>query len=236
MCGRYHQHKPREALELMFEIGQVLDDPSLYAPRYNIAPTQRAPVIRALPDGTRTLEMLQWGLIPRWAKPETARKDAARALNARAETAPSRPTFREAVHRRRCLVPATGFYEWRQTPGAAGVKQPFNLTPATGVFFAFGGLWETWQPPEGPSVSTFTIMTCAANADLSDLHDRMPVIVPATHWSLWLDPRQTDLAPLAPLVEPSPTGTVARALADPRVNAVRNEGPELLLPPQGLLL
>lgn len=234
MCGRYHQHKPREALDLMFEIGQVLDDLAEFRPRFNVAPTQRAPIVRALPDGTRTLSLLHWGLIPAWAKPDTARKDAAKLINARAETAPDKPSFRDAVRKRRCLVPATGFYEWRREGTA--VKQPFNLTPVNGVFFAFGGLWSRWTPPDGPPVETFSILTCAANEDVRDLHDRMPVLLPPEAWSAWLDPAQTDLAPLSRYVGPAPAGTVHRAPADPRVNNARNEGPELLLPVQPALL
>ena len=216
----------------MFEIGQVLDDLSEFQPRYNIAPTQRATVVRALPDGTRTLALLRWGLIPRWARGESARKDAAKLINARAETAPSKPSFRDALHKRRCLVPATGFYEW--LPRGLGVKQPINLTPANGLF-AFGGLWESWQPPEGgPPVSTFSILTCAANDDVRSLHDRMPVLVPPAAWRAWLDPNLTELASLAAVVAPAPAGSVVLAPANPRVNSVRNEGPELLVAPRGL--
>jgi putative SOS response-associated peptidase YedK len=236
MCGRYHQHKPREALELMFEIGQVLDELADFTPRWNIAPTQRAPIVRALPDGTRTLSLLSWGLIPRWTRApdeRTARRDAARLINARAETAPDKPSFREAVVRRRCLVPATGFYEWRHA--GVSVKQPFNITPTEGVFFAFGGLWERWQPPASPeamtpALETFTILTCAANPDMVDLHDRMPVLIPREAFAAWLDPGNADLSALAHLVEPAPAGSVHLAAAHPRVNAVRNEGPDLLLP------
>ncbi len=239
MCGRYHQHKPREALELMFEIGQVLDELAEFTPRYNIAPTQRAPIVRALPDGTRTLSLMRWGLVPRWtraADERAALKDAGRLINARAETAPEKPSFRDAVVRRRCLVPATGFYEWRRE--GVTVKQPFNITPAEGVFFAFGGLWERWQPPspEGaPALETFSILTCAANADLGGLHDRMPVLIPSDAFAAWLDPAGADLAPLARLVEPAPPGTLVLAPANPQVNSVKNEGPALLQPVQGAL-
>lgn len=236
MCGRYHQHKPREALELMFEIGQVIGELADFTPRWNIAPTQRAPVVRALPDGTRTLSLLQWGLVPRWTRApdtKTALKDAGRLINARAETAPDKPSFREAVVRRRCLVPATGFYEWRRA--GQTVKQPFNITPVEGVFFAFGGLWERWQPPptpDGPggALETFSILTCAANADMAGLHDRMPVIIPQAAFNAWLDPGLADLAALAHLVEPAAPGSLALAPAHPSVNSVRNEGPELLRP------
>jgi len=235
MCGRYHQHKPREALELMFEIGQVLDELVDFTPRWNIAPTQRAPVVRALADGTRTLSLLRWGLVPRWTRApdeKTALKDAGRLINARAETATDKPSFRDAVVRRRCLIPATGFYEWRRA--GVTVKQPFNITPVEGVFFAFGGLWERWQPPpspEGPgaALETFSILTCAANADLAGLHDRMPVLIPQAAFGAWLDPALADLAALAHLVEPALPGTLALAPAHPNVNSVRNEGPDLLL-------
>ena len=240
MCGRYHQHKPREALELMFDVGRVLDDSLSLAPRYNIAPTQRAPVIRATDAGEPTLAMLNWGLVPSWTKAADAKaalREGARLINARSETVPTKPSFRDAARKRRCLVPATGFYEWRAGDGGA-TKQPFNLTPAEGVFFAFGGLWARWTPPDAPTAApgadaleTFTILTTAANADLADLHDRMPLLIPRSAFARWLDPAVTDLDALTHLVVPAPGGSILRAPANPRVNAVRNEGPELLSPP-----
>jgi putative SOS response-associated peptidase YedK len=235
----------------MFEIGQVLDELAEFTPRWNIAPTQRAPVVRARPDGTRTLSLLRWGLVPRWtraADERAALKDAGRLINARAETAPEKPSFREAVVRRRCLVPATGFYEWRRE--GVSVKQPFSITPASGVFFAFGGLWERWQPPSradadaaeraldtgiAQPLETFSILTCAANADLSGLHDRMPVLVPPEAFAAWLDPTRTDLGSLAHLVQPARPGSLVLAPANPQVNSVRSEGPALLEAVQGSL-
>lgn len=207
----------------MFEIGQVLDDLVEYTPRQNICPTQRAPVVRATAEGTRTLAHLRWGLIPRWSKgPDTATvlRGGARLINARAETAPTLNSFRDAVRRRRCLVPATGFYEWRSEPGPGGkvVKQPFSITPAEGVFLAMGGLWERWQPPEGgPEVETFTILTCEANDDVRALHDRMPVVIPPEAWKVWLDPCVSDLDALAVHVQSPAPGALVVAPVDKAV-------------------
>jgi putative SOS response-associated peptidase YedK len=187
-------------------------------PRYNIAPTQDAPVLRQRrePKGERTLQMLRWGLIPSWAKDT---KIAAKLINARAESIAEKPSFRSAFRRRRCLVPADGFYEWR----AEGTrKQPYLIARRDREPFAFAGLWERWTPkePDADSASTdsFTIITADANALLKPLHVRMPVILAPADYGIWLDPEAAE-ADLLALLKPAPQEWLGYAPVSPRVNA-----------------
>jgi putative SOS response-associated peptidase YedK len=148
--------------------------------RFNIAPTQEAPVVRAGADGAREVAMLRWGLVPYWAKDLKA---GTRMINARSEGIEAKPAFREAVKARRCVVPATGFFEWNGQPGR---KQPFAITLPGQQLFAFAGLWERWKPPGGEPVETFTIVTTDANEAVARIHDRMPVILPMDAIDTWL--------------------------------------------------
>src|SRR5437899_201370 len=182
MCGRFVLTTPAEALRRIFGF---IEQPNL-PPRYNIAPTQDVPVIRQRrePAGQRTLQMLRWGLVPSWAE---SLAGGAKMINARAETVMAKPAFGRAFERRRCLVPADGFYEWR--PGDPA-KQPYLITARDGAPLAFAGLWERWSPParerellapdgeaaRRPYIDSFTIVTTTANAALATLHPRMPVI------------------------------------------------------------
>jgi putative SOS response-associated peptidase YedK len=228
VCGRYHQHKPIDALALMFEVGEALDEAASFTPRWNIAPTQHAPVVRARADGRRTLSMMRWGLVPPWALDLSG---GARCINARAETAPIKPSFRDAVKKRRCLVPATGWYEWRRDGTR---KQAFTFEPAEEAFFAFGGLWSIWRPRAedgtfGEPVETFTVLTVDANASAAAVHDRMPLVLPREAWARWLDPEFTDVDALGGDVRSCPVEWIRlRPLSD-KVNNVRHEGPDLLL-------
>ncbi len=184
MCGRFAFYSAREAMPALFG---VEDAPAVEA-RYNIAPTQHAAVVRLDGEGRRQAAMLRWGLVPFWAKDL---KIGNRLINARAETAAEKPAFRAAWSRRRCLVPADGFYEWR--PSADG-KTPWFISAANGEPFAMAGLWESWSPgrgSDGPDdseepVETFTILTTAAREPMSRLHDRMPVIMGAARSAAWL--------------------------------------------------
>jgi putative SOS response-associated peptidase YedK len=202
--------------------------------RFNIAPTQEAPVIRAGAAGERELAMLRWGLVPSWAKDL---KVGTNMINARSEGIETKPSFREAVKQRRCIVPASGFFEWQGEPGR---KQPYAITVAGQPLLAFAGLWERWKPRGGEPVETFTIVTTEANDRIARIHDRMPVILPMDAIDTWLTaPLDEARALLAPWAGEIDLRAVGR-----HVSNVNHEGPECLAdagawseaPAQGRLL
>ncbi len=178
MCGRFTQSKTAAAIARSFDLDEVPD----WQPRYNIAPTQAVPTIShaSNPSG-RQFRLLRWGLVPSWAKDLAM---GAKLINARAETVAEKPSFRSALKQRRCLVLADGFYEWQRVNGK---KQPYYFRVGEGEPFAFAGLWERWQG-DGTVVETCTIITTQANELLQAIHDRMPVILPAKTYDVWLDP------------------------------------------------
>lgn len=189
-------------------------------PHYNIAPTD--PVIAVLErDGARRAWPLQWGLVPSWAKDPSS---GSRLINARAETVAEKPSFRGALKYRRCVIPADGFYEWK---GPAGKKQPYYIHRRDGRTMAFAGLWETWERAEG-YLETCTIITTAANREMSELHDRMPVILELDEIGLWLDRSLTDSSRVMPLLNPAADGTLDFYEVDRRMSNPRAEGPELI--------
>jgi putative SOS response-associated peptidase YedK len=225
MCGRYLLKAPADVLRRAFGF---VEQPNLM-PRYNIAPTQDAAVIRERrePKGERTLQLLRWGLSPSWAEDM---KGGAKLINARAEGIAERPSFREAFRRRRCLVPADGFYEWR-TEGR--LKQPYLIQRRDRAPIAFAGLWERWvpktQPPEPAYIDSFTIVTTAANALLKPLHERMPVILAPENCLRWLD-RASSEAELKALLRPAPEDLLAYVLVSTRVNAAAPDDAGLIEP------
>ncbi len=213
MCGRYTLKTP--AGDLAERFGVVGDVPSL-EPRYNVAPTQEVAAVLA-DSGGRRLEMLRWGLIPSWAKdPEMGN----RMINARAETAPEKPSFRKAFRERRCLIPADGFYEWQKTNNG---KQPFYIRMRDGSPFAFAGLWESWQDADGPTVRSCAIITTRANELVGEVHDRMPVILDPEDHDLWLDPDFDETDPLASLLKPYPADAMEAYPVSRFVNSPRND-------------
>lgn len=219
MCGRYAQFTPPEAIAELY--GATLDIADV-TPRYNAAPMQWLPVIRQGPSGERTLQTLRWGLLPSWAKDEAI---ANRLINARAETLAEKPSFRSALRKRRCIVPADGFYEWAKRPDG---KQPFYIHAADGSLFAFAGLWESWTRPEdGEIIDSFTIVTTAANDRMRELHDRMPAILAPEAVTPWLDPASEPDA-LSDLLGPCPDARLALHPVTRAVGNVRNEGPDLI--------
>ncbi len=213
MCGRYSLTTPVDALRALF--GFAGPPPNLPA-RYNIAPTQEAPVVRRRgPGAARELALLRWGLVPSWADgPRTGY----RMINARAETVARKPAFRAAFRRRRCLVPADGFYEWR----AEGKrKQPYRVAFEDGAPFAFAGLWERWRGADGGEIESFAIVVTDANALLRPIHDRMPVILAPDDHEAWLTGEDGDA--LSGLLRPHPgTGMIVYPVS-PRVNDPRND-------------
>jgi len=227
MCGRYSLTTAPEAMRALFDYENL---PNL-EPRFNIAPTQPVPVVRLNEAGRRELALLRWGLIPHWAKDASM---AARMINARAETVDAKPAFREAFAKRRCLVPADGFYEWRTEDGR---KQPFRIGMKGGAPFAFAGLWESWTAPEGAgpgaapgeTVETVTIVTTDANEKLRPIHVRMPVILAAADYAAWLD-THTPANDAKALLRPYPAEPMAFYRVSTHVNAVRNDDAACIAP------
>jgi putative SOS response-associated peptidase YedK len=210
MCGRFTLFEPDKILAREFGISDFPPG----SPRYNIAPSQPVAAVRAAPAGTgRELALLRWGLIPSWSKdPATGN----RLINARAETAREKPSFRNAFRRHRCLIPANGFYEWQRRERG---KQPYFVRMRDGRLFAFAGLWDRWENPDKDVIETCTILTTTANAILAPIHDRMPVILPAGEYDRWLDPSLKDPGSLAPLLVPFPPEEMLAFPVSPRVNA-----------------
>jgi putative SOS response-associated peptidase YedK len=219
MCGRFTQERSDRELAEIFEAEPLTDDPG---GRFNIAPTDPATVV-VQREERRALTTYRWGLVPHWA---TDASGAARLINARAETVASSSTFRDSLLRRRCLVPADGFYEWQRLERR---RQPYFIHPPDGRAIAFAGLWSGWHDPETNEVRrTFTIITTAANDRIAALHDRMPVILPHDAWASWLDPRPADIGELMALLRPAPDDDLELVPVVPLVNNVRNQGPALI--------
>jgi putative SOS response-associated peptidase YedK len=219
MCGRYTQ--TASVKELRERFGVADDAPLELKPRYNIAPTQEAPVI--VDDDGRKLALYRWGLIPSWAKdPALGHK----LINARAETVAEKPSFRKPFQARRCLVPADGFYEWRRIIG--GGKVPTRIVLPARETFAMAGLWDSWKGPDGKEVRTFAILTTEANAAMRPVHDRMPVILTRQGESAWLS-LQTPAPVVEALLKPW-SGELETYAVSPLVNSPRNDAPELIEP------
>jgi putative SOS response-associated peptidase YedK len=196
-------------------------------PRYNVAPTQPIPVIVEREDG-RAFEMHRWGIVPSWS--DSVAKAGARYINARAETVASSPVFRNSFLRRRCVIPADGFYEWRRVGKA---KQPYLIHASTDAPLAFAGLWAPWKnPADGQWLLSASVITTAANAIVSELHNRMPVILDDEAWRLWLDPEVRDEGLLASLLVPAADDLLELRPASPLVNNANNEGAALLAAPE----
>jgi putative SOS response-associated peptidase YedK len=232
MCGRFTLRTPPTVLIKHFDLDARGDRQlPLFEARYNIAPTQDVLVVRADPvDGRRIGSMLRWGLIPSWTKGDKP-PSGPPMINARAETLAEKPTFRTALRRRRCLIPADGFYEWQQSPGAArGKKQPFYIHRPDGKPFAFAGLWEKWSsraadtPAESALViESCTIVTTTANNTLRDLHDRMPVILSPNDYAAWLDSKTEEPAAIAHLLAPCGDDELVAEPVGTHVNKVAND-------------
>jgi len=211
VCGRFGLFVTPEVLEEYFSLA---DSAAAFVPqpRYNLTPGQAVAAVREH-DGRRRLDALQWGLIPFWAKDA---KIGRRLVNARLDGLADKPAFREAWTRRRCLIPASGFYEWSEP--RAGRKQPYFIRPSDEPLLAIAGLWERWRTPTGEKLETCVIVTTDANAELVKVHDRMPLLIPRDAHALWLDPRTGIddallLAQRTPALEMSPVGL---AVNDPR--------------------
>jgi putative SOS response-associated peptidase YedK len=229
MCGRYTLTDPEQAGDLL---APVLDEPGTppdLPPRFNIAPTQMLPILAN--RSRRALELARWGLVPSWAKDLSIGN---RMINARAESLAERPAFRDAYARRRCLVPADGFYEWQK---AGKRKQPFFIHQTGRAPFAFAGLWDRWKAPDGSWLVSYAIITCPPNDLVARLHDRMPVVLAEQDWAAWLAREPIPAGALDHLlVAPPAEGWIADPVGD-RVNKADHEGPDLIAsrPVQGSL-
>lgn len=223
MCGRFAVFTEREDLARLFEVDAIRTDP--LPARYNVAPTLEVYAVVEALDRERRLGALTWGLVPPWAK-----EPRPGPINARAETLTERRHFRDAFVRRRCVIPADGFYEWVTDP-ATGARLPSFIHREDGTPLAFAGLWSTWRPKGGGDpVSTCAIVTTESAPPVAALHDRMPVMLDADTWDLWLGPDQRDVGRLTALLAPTvPEGLTTRRVGT-LVNNVRNEGPELTAP------
>ncbi len=219
MCGRFVLNADGTTIQAHFSLSTT---PEVQA-RYNIAPTQPIAVISN--DAPQELTHYRWGLIPSWAKDPAI---GSKMINARSETLDVKPSFKTAFKRRRCLIPATGFYEWPQMQ--SGGKQPHYIHLQDHALFAFAGLWEHWQSPEGDEIRTCTIITTEPNDVLATLHHRMAVILPPEHYEQWLSAEELPPAALMPLLQPYPSEPMRVYPVDTLVNNVRNDSPALIAP------
>jgi putative SOS response-associated peptidase YedK len=221
MCGRFtNAAKPKE-IEKEFAVRVSKEE--LFKPRYNIAPTQIIPAVLES-DGERLVSGLKWGLIPHWSKDDSF---ASKLINARAETLSEKPSFRDAFKKKRCIIPATGFYEWDKK--SSGVKQPFYFHLKDKEVFGFAGLWEEWLDKEsGEVIETCAIITTAANEVLKSVHDRMPVILKAKDYDRWLNEKMTETDKLRKLLTPYPAQEMETYAVSREVNKPSNDSPELI--------
>ena len=214
MCGRYRLSRRKQLVEEYFDCGGDED----WIPRYNVAPTQPVPIIRQNPkEPRRELWLARWGLIPWWAKDSSG---SAGMINARSETAATKPAFRDALKLRRCLIPANGFYEWQK---AGKSKQPYCFEVNEGTLFAFAGIWDRWRDAGGNTVDTCAILTTSPNAVTSPVHDRMPVILDPDSYDLWLDPGMHDVRVVSDMLKPFDARLMRAYPVSSRVNHVAND-------------
>jgi putative SOS response-associated peptidase YedK len=223
MCGRYSLTRREAELIERFGIEQLILEGEGLNPRYNIAPSQMVPVV-ITKDGQRVLCQFKWGLIPFWAKDLKKTKPV---INARSESVSEKPFFKQALSKRRCLIPADGFYEWiHQNKN----KIPMFIHINQRELFAFAGLWDEWTSPDGQVLRTCTIITTEANDAVTPVHDRMPVIVRPEHEALWLNADVRDVAQLMPVLEGLPNEAIHMYQVSPQVNSPKNDIPELVEP------
>jgi len=218
MCGRYTLTSAPEAIRALFRYDEHPNFPA----RFNIAPTQPIAIVRMV-DGKRQFALVRWGLLPSWVKDPAA---FSLLINARGESVCDKPAFRAAMKRRRCLIPADGFYEW-QVRGK-GPKQPFYIHARSGMPLVFAGLWETWMGPNGEEVETAAIVTTEANSTLRPIHDRMPVIVPSEDFNLWLDTANVDAEIAEAIIRPASENLLVRHEVSTAVNRTANDNPTLI--------
>jgi len=219
MCGRYTLISNADELVEFFQLSREFLP--LFEPRYNIAPTQTVLTI-CEQDKVRQAEQMFWGLIPAWSQDG---RPSATLINARGETLRAKPSFRESFQRRRCIVPATGFYEWQKLGKG---KQPYYIRPAQQKLFAFAGLWNEWEGPKGEKVHSCCVVTTQANSLMASFHDRMPVILEKNDFAQWLDSANHDTDALKILLKPLDPLLMQASPVSNFVNSARNQGPKCL--------
>lgn len=225
MCGRYVIRATLQQLEEQY--GAVPDGAFTIEPNYNVAPSLNMPVVLE-EDGKRMIDRYRWGLVPFWAKQVNTKYSM---INARSETLSKKRTFSKPFRSQRCIVPASGFYEWMK---AGSSKIPHYITSPSSSLMHFAGLYEQWKSKEGEIVNSYTIITTEANIPVSELHDRMPAMLLSEEFELWLDPSNTDTDALQDLLRPWPDDDIHFYKVSQRVNNVRNSGEELIEPHRDL--
>jgi putative SOS response-associated peptidase YedK len=230
MCGRYTSTSTVEDLASIFAVEEIRTEPQ--PPRYNVAPTVGVLAVATTSTAKRALGTFRWGLVPSWAKDLSVGN---RMINARSETITTKPAFRAAIARRRCIIPADAFYEWQRRTGPDGRpagKLPHAIRRRDGRPMAFAGVWEVWRDkavPDSDPVRSCAIVTTSANALMAPIHDRMPVMLSESDWDRWLDP-STELAEVQGLMVPAPDDWLEAYPVSTLVNKVGHDGPELLEP------
>jgi len=218
MCGRYKLSRRKQIIEEHFHCDSWDED---WSPRFNIAQTQTVPVIRQNPkEPARQISLMKWGLIPHWAKGSSG---AANMINAKSETAATKPAFRDPLRLRRCLIPADGFYEWKRTGQS---KQPFCFEVGHGELFAFAGLWDGWKDSGGQWIKTCSILTTEPNAVTSTIHDRMPMILDPDVYDIWLDPGMQNVQTVSDLLKPYDAYKMSSYPVSSRINHVAYDDEE----------
>ncbi|TMM14876.1 MAG: SOS response-associated peptidase [Actinobacteria bacterium] len=223
MCGRFVAATPPSVLAERFMVDEIVVDDR--PPSWNVAPTADVYAVARSRRGRRRLGTLRWGLVPSWADNPSG---GARHINARAETVATNGVYRESFARRRCIVPADGFYEWQAPAEPGDTKQPYFIRAVDGQALALAGLWDSWRDAEGRWLRTCTIVTTGANDVVAPLHDRMPVVLPEEAWAGWLDASELDVRGARALLAPAPAGVLERHRVSTAVNSARNDGPELV--------
>lgn len=228
MCGRFVSSSPPDELAKYFDVEAVSE--AVLEPSYNVAPSQDVYVVVET-GGVRRLDTFHWGLVPFWAKDPTAGN---KMINARAEGIATKNAYKRSFLKRRCIIPADGFYEWKKVPGQKA-KQPYFIHRDDNEPMAFAGLWEIWRPADdvertGEPLRSCTIITGEPNEKIAEIHDRMPVMLPPSAWSEWLDPTNDDVETLGKLLVPAPASLLALHPVSRAVNNVKDNGPDLIDP------
>jgi putative SOS response-associated peptidase YedK len=222
MCGRYSLNNSKEELKEWFDADSF--EPDTIQPNFNAAPTDTMPVTGENEKGRRSIQPFRWGLLPFWAE----EKDIGYSMiNARAETIDTKRSYKPSFRKYRCLVPASGFYEWKNKEGE---KIPYFIYPTHEPMFAFAGIYNVWKSPDGERIPTYTIITTDANEKIKNLHDRMPVILLKEEWGEWLDPANHDTDSLKELLRPFPEDALDYYRVSKKVSNVRNNSKELIEP------
>ncbi len=223
MCGRYTITVEEE---IFFARFKILQNGGQFTPRYNVAPTQNNPVVLVNEKNQRIMARMKWGLIPFWAKDESI---GYKMINARLETLTQKPSFKTAFVKRRCLVPADGYYEWNKT-GSSKKKQPFRVVLKSRELFAFAGLWDEWKNEEGEKIQSYTIITTEADSLVAKIHPRMPVILRPENEDKWIDPALNDVKAIEKLLRPYPSDSMEMYEVSPLVGRTNIDMESLIRP------